>query len=204
MVPPRLIPKESSVNRPTVPLARKAVLLWSSGLVLALGLAGTWGLSSGGVGQTLGLDGAVQTAATQGNGPGGGNNGKGGGNSGGGSTPAGKSLLVDEVVTGTVVPGVPAKVTVSVVNTNKQAVILTGIETSLVVTAATGRTCAAGSFTLDPVTDLDLRLEKNGAPEDKDRTTVDLWLELNETGLNQDGCKGAGLAFTYTATARQA
>lgn len=184
-------------------LAHGPRLVWAAAAITVVGVALGASTEIGAL-AVRALGDVTTAAASSGNGKGGGNNGNGVGNGPGGSQPPPKALLVDEVVTGTVRPGTPATVTVSVVNPNNQAVILTGISTELVVTAADGRTCAPASFTFSPVTGLSRRLEKFGTANLKDRTTVDLTLALPESNDNQDGCKGAELDLTYTATANRA
>jgi hypothetical protein len=141
-------------------------------------------------------------APSQGTGPGGGNNGNGAGNGAGAVTPPGKSLVVSGAATSVLAPGVPATLTVTVTNPNKQAVNVVSASATIDSVDTKGLTglptCDPNWITVAPF---------SGSEPLAAGATITIPLTVtfsNLSDVNQDNCKGVSYAFTATATARQA
>jgi hypothetical protein len=121
---------------------------------------------------------------------------------GGGSSNAGHPLVVSGTVVGTVGPGSPARLGVTIDNPNNQGVILTSVSGTISAVSSAGISgkpvCSVswyhvGSF-VGPRT-----IPKNSS------TSVDLPVTFDDLpSVNQDNCKGAQYTYTFTAQARQA
>ena len=128
-----------------------------------------------------------------------GNNGNGNGNGGGGQ---GHSLDVSGTVVGSVGPGSPARLVITVSNPNNQDVLLTSVSgnvTSVTSAGLSGKpVCSASWYHVGSFTGS--RTITKGA-----RTTVELPVTFDDlTTTNQDNCKRAHYTYSFTAQARQA
>jgi len=143
--------------------------------------------------------GQAQASAAGGNANGNGNNGNGNGNGGSNN---GHPLTVSGQVTGSVGPGSPASLVITIANPNNQDVLVTSV-TGAITSVTTGSqagkpSCSVswyhvGSFSGSKA------IAKNASG------TVSLPVTFDDlSNVNQDNCKGAHYTYSFTVQARQA
>jgi len=122
----------------------------------------------------------------------------GNGNSGGAP---GHAIAVSGVIVGSVGPGAPALLLVTITNPNNQAIevfSVTGAISSVTTGAQAGKpACSIGWYHVGSFTGSQL-VARNSS------TTVSLPVTFdNAPATNQDNCKGAQFTYSYSAQARQ-
>jgi hypothetical protein len=124
------------------------------------------------------------------------------GNGNGSSTNPGHPITLSGSVTGTVAPGSPATLTVTIGNPNNQDIVvtsLTGTITSVTSLGLVGRPGCSPSWYSVGTFSGSKAIAKNKS------ATISVPLSLSDLpSTNQDNCKGSTVQFSFTAQAQQA
>jgi hypothetical protein len=180
---------------------RRGALLWVLPVVAAALVGGgtAWELG-GGPSNAASTTSGTGSVSTQNCGNCQGNSGSGGGNLSSGNP--GHTITVTGVVSGKIAPGVPATLTVTINNTNNQAIVVTNVTGSINGVTSAGQAgkpvCSKSWYSLGSF---------SGSKPIAQNSSGSVVLPVTFSDLpttNQDNCKGATYSFTFTATANQA
>jgi hypothetical protein len=121
---------------------------------------------------------------------------------GGSSSNPGHPLVVSGTVVGSVAPGSPAHLVVTISNPNNQAVLLTSVSGAITSVASAGLAhkpvCSASWYHVASFSG-SRTIAKSSS------TSVELQVTFDDLPtVNQDNCKGAQYTYSFTAQARQA